>query len=214
METKTDENIKRIIDIIYEKYITKQKYIGIGTGRTIEILINHLKNKNIENILFIPTSLSTMHTLNLNKFKISQINLYNTVDLYIDGADYYNKDIGLIKGKGGALTMEKLLAKMSTVFVAVIQKEKIKETFDDLYVPIEILPEAFSYIVSILEKEKIIYSLRQGTGKYGPTITENGNLIFDVKYNLEFLKQCKKITGIVEHGLFLKTEFNIKIVTL
>ena len=138
--------------------------------------------------------------------------LSNFSDLEIswafDGADEVDPELNLIKGRGAAMLPEKIVAKRTKHFVVIVTEEKLVKNLGEKFaVPIEVIPEALSLVKSELKSfnpEKI--TLRTSDAKYGPTITENGNLILDVKFSSipnAYEKDLKAITGVVETGLFI-----------
>ncbi|KAF9762289.1 Ribose-5-phosphate isomerase A [Nosema granulosis] len=182
-----------------------KEIIGIGTGSTVEKFIKYLNKDKT----YVASSYQTMIALHKYNLKTTPLALVSSVDLYIDGADYFDNIGNLIKGKGGALTNEKLLCSMSREVMIIAQDYKFRDNFENCYVPIEIIPQSLNYIRSILVKTGLPFSLRTGTNKHGPVLTDNGNLIFDVKYNYEFINKIKNICGVVEHGYFEGSSYNV-----
>lgn len=217
------------------KDITKSKQIiGIGTGKTVSKLLKYLDTSKLYVPSSIRTMLSVSSNLNINttdkninnqaqnntdkdantKNNAQRINLSTTsvqcvskLDLYIDGCDYFDRHGNMIKGKGAALTTEKLMCSMADEILIVAQDYKFRETFDNCFVPIEIIPQSLSFIISVLIEKNIKYTLRLENER--PVITDLGNLIFDIQYNKEFIDECKHICGIVEHGYFDGEDFNL-----
>ncbi|ELQ76236.1 Ribose 5-phosphate isomerase [Trachipleistophora hominis] len=194
---------------IFDKYITDQKTIGIGTGNTIKTFISNIKTHNEK--YFVPSSLQSFFLLKANNFRTQELQATETVDIYFDSADYFDNDNNLIKGRGGALLNEKLLMSMSKHNVILVDDKKFKSDFDDLFIPLEIIRSSLAHVKDVLRKHDIDFCVREYIGKIGPVITEHGNLIVDVKYDLKFLKSCKNIVGVVEHGLFLNDDFCVEI---
>lgn len=197
------------MDDIFSKYIATQKTVGIGTGATIKRFISTIKGHN--DILYVPSSLQSLLLLNKKKLSTQQLLLTDSVEIYFDSADYFDEKNNLIKGRGGALLNEKLLMTMSECNLILVDDKKFRPSFEDLLVPIEITKNSLAHFKSILKKEELEHFVREYPNKIGPVITEDGNLIIDVEYNLNFFKSCKNITGVVEHGLFLNEDFNITI---
>lgn len=183
------------------------KIIGIGTGKTIEEYISVLNPEST----YVPSSIQTMILLKNEKLSMSDPSLHHIIDLYIDGADYFDKKGNLIKGKGGALTTEKMLCSIADDVIVLVQDYKFRENFNNCLVPIEIVPVCLSFFLAELEKRNLKYFLRSNKGKIGPVMSDLGNFIVDVEYNLEFLKECKNITGVIEHGYFDAEGFDIAI---
>ncbi|AFM99112.1 ribose 5-phosphate isomerase [Encephalitozoon hellem ATCC 50504] len=173
--------------------------VGIGTGTTIERYIEAL----YDDIVYVPSSIQTALVLSEKGFVVSNPLAHEALDLYIDGADYFDKNGNVIKGGGGALTTEKLLHSMAKETIIIVQRHKYKERFDGCLVPIEIIPTSIMKFISVLREYRLKYWLRRSTGKVGPLITDLGNCIVDVEYDLDFISECKGICGVVEHGLFM-----------
>lgn len=181
-------------------YVQNHKIIGIGTGSTVNIFIEQLA---INKLPIQAVSSSNQTTNMLKKFNISIIPFEQTIDLpvYIDGADAYNNLKQLIKGQGGALTREKILAYASKLFVCIVDNNKTIDNFNKTPIAIEVLPMARSSVARSIIKlgGKPIY--RNGF------ITDNGNIILDV-YNLPLHQpialeeQLNNIPGVIANGIF------------
>lgn len=181
-------------------YLEPNQTVGIGTGSTVNAFLEQVA---IANIPIQAVSSSKQTTLLLNKLHIPTIPFDQTIELplYIDGADAYNQLRQLIKGKGGALAKEKILAYASKLFVCIVDDSKQPDQFNKIPVPIEVLPMARSYVARTLVKlgGKPIY--RNGF------ITDNNNVILDV-YNLllhhpiALEERINNIPGVVANGIF------------
>lgn len=181
--------------------------IGIGTGRTVESILQYLNPSST----YVSSSHQTSISLTNLSLKSVPIETVQRLDLYIDGCDYFDREGNMIKGKGGSLTTEKLLCSMADEVVIVVQDYKYRKRFNNCYVPIEILPQSIKYIENILIKNGIKYELRCSKNKFGPVITDLGNFIIDIVYDREFLIRSKQICGVVEHGYFENKDYNIKV---
>ncbi|MEM2780889.1 MAG: ribose 5-phosphate isomerase A, partial [Candidatus Bathyarchaeia archaeon] len=133
-----------------------------------------------------------------------------TIDLTIDGADQIDENLNLIKGMGGALAREKIVAAASKTLIIIADERKKAKILGDngQQLPIEVLPFAASFVTHKLSKLGGRPKVREGGGKVGPVITDNGNFIIDVDFGLiknpaELEKKLKMIPGIVETGLFV-----------
>jgi len=180
---------------IFDKYILDDNIIGIGTGKTMRQFAKNLPNDK----KYVPTSLQAELFLE-NKPIISSMNCSH-IDIYFDSADYYNDRGDLIKGGGGALTQEKLLMGISTKAVIMVQKKKHVSNFEGLMIPLEIIRPSYGYVSALLDTLGFRHELRK-VDNSTIFLTDLGNLIIDVEYNKEFLKNCTGITGVVEHGYF------------
>ena len=175
--------------------------LGVGTGSTVNHLIDALplvKNK-IQNV--VSSSVDSTKRLRSIGFEVSELAEVGRCDLYIDGADEANKHFHLIKGGGGALTREKVIAAASRKFVCIIDRAKMVGVLGAFPLPIEVIPMARSYVAREIIKYRGQPVLREGF------ITDNGNQIIDV-HNLsitnptEIESRISLIPGVVTVGLF------------
>jgi len=175
--------------------------LGIGTGTTINYLIDELPAfRNQLDAIVVSSQATETRLKNLN-FEITPLNQVGNLDLYIDGADEANKHFHLIKGGGGALTREKILAAAAREFVCIIDDSKWVGVLGAFPLPVEVVPMARSYVSRQFVKNRGQPVLRQDF------ITDNGNEIIDV-YNLqitnpiEMENRFNQIPGIVTVGIF------------
>ena len=187
------------------EYLWDGMVLGVGTGSTVEIFLDELnKNKDkFKNISCVSSSIKTASILEKNGFKV--IDLENKVDLYVDGADAVDEKLNLIKGGGGALTREKIVAFNSKKNIIMVDETKIKKNIFEIKVPVEILQ--FSWRATQKRILDLGYesNLREKGAK--PFITDNGNYIIDVNLikSKDPINDClnlKNIPGVVEVGLF------------
>nr|WP_079172776.1 ribose-5-phosphate isomerase RpiA [Buchnera aphidicola] len=182
-------------------YIYPGTIIGVGTGTTIVYFIEALST--IKNLIYGAVSSSNSSTLLLKKQGIEVFNLksFSSIAIYVDSADEINHRMEMIKGGGGALTREKIIATMAKKFVCIIDKSKKVDILGKFPLPIEIIPMALSYIFQEMIKIGGIPKYRKNV------ITDNGNIIIDV-YNLSITdpvsmeKKINSLPGVVTVGLF------------
>jgi ribose 5-phosphate isomerase A len=182
-------------------YIKDGMSLGVGTGSTVDILIELLYP--LADKLGSVVSSSERSTKRLAEFGIRTVDLASTgdLDLYIDGADEATKHRHLIKGGGGALTREKIVAGASRRFVCIIDETKLVPTLGRFPLPIEVIPMAQSFVARQMVKAGGQPILREGF------VTDNGNHILDV-HNLrianplELETRFNQIPGIVTVGIF------------
>src|SRR6185503_7705690 len=175
--------------------------VGIGTGSTVDILIELLKP--LKNKLGPVVSSSERSTRRLAEFGIKVVELSSAGDLavYIDGADEATKHRHLIKGGGGALTREKIVAAASRRFICIVDETKLVPTLGRFPLPVEVIPMAQSYVARQMVKARGQPILREGF------VTDNGNHILDV-HNLkianpvELETRFNQIPGVVTVGIF------------
>ena len=175
--------------------------LGVGTGSTVNFFIDALA-KHVQRLGPVVSS-SEESTVRLNKLGISVSDLANTgdVDLYIDGADEATQNLHLIKGGGGALTREKILAGAARRFICIVDDSKTVDVLGKFPLPIEVIPMARSYVARQLFKFGGQPIWRENF------ITDNGNEILDV-HGLKILnppeleQKLNQIPGVVTVGIF------------
>ena len=192
-------------------YIENDIVLGVGTGSTVNHLIDVLPSVRDKIQAVVSSSNATTALLEERGFEISMLNAVGDVDLYIDGADEATKHLQLIKGGGGALTREKILAGASRRFVCVIDDSKQVGMLGTFPVPVEVIPMAQSYIGRKLVKMRGQPVWRENF------VTDNGNHILDV-HNLpitnpvEMETRINQIPGVVTVGIFAHRPADVLIV--
>ena len=197
------------------KHVEDEFIVGLGSGSTVAFAISALGEriqKEKINIIGIPTSYQSFLLAVKNGIKISTLEENPNIDITIDGADQIDDHLNLIKGMGGALLREKIVALASTNNIIIADEtKKVKNLGDDNHpVPIEVLPFALTQVKNKIIKLGGKPILREGTGKVGPIITDNGNIILDsifgpISSPADINTRIKMITGVIETGLFLDT---------
>ena len=183
------------------EYIENGIVLGVGTGSTVNYLIDILPSvrDKIQNV--VSSSSATSELLKERGFEVSMLNAVGDVDLYIDGADEATKHRQLIKGGGGALTREKILAGASRRFVCIIDDSKQVGMLGTFPLPIEVIPMAQSFVA-----RKLVRMGGQPVWRE-KFVTDNGNHILDI-HNLpitnpmEVETRVNQIPGVVTVGLF------------
>jgi len=207
------ENEKRNAALAAVKHVKNNFVVGLGSGSTaayaIEALGERIKREKIQ-LLAVPTSYQAFLLAVNYGITITTLEEHNTIDLTIDGADQIDPKLNLIKGMGAALAREKIVASASKQNITIADKnKKVKALGENNHpVPVEVLPFAISSVKRKIEKIGGTPVLREGKGKLGPVITDNGNAVVDAVFgvidNAERLeKQLKMIPGVVETGLFI-----------
>ncbi|AAB90297.1 ribose-5-phosphate isomerase RpiA [Archaeoglobus fulgidus] len=186
--------------------------LGIGSGSTVEVFLNLLGDKIREEgleIYGIPSSYQSYFAAIRNGVEIVDLVEFEP-DLCIDGADQVDAKLNCIKGGGGAMTREKIVAKASRKVVIIVDESKLVEKLS-MPVPVEVLPFAYGWVLREIEKMGCKARLREGKGKIGPVITDNGNFVVDCDFGVieedrvEGLEgEIKLISGVVENGIFSK----------
>ena len=192
-------------------YIKNSAVIGVGTGSTVNFFIEELaKNKgHIDGV--VSSSVATENLLREHNIPLIALNSVIELPIYVDGADEATKNKHLIKGGGGALTREKIVAAASKQFICIIDDTKLVPLLGNFPLPIEVIPMAQSYVAREITKLGGQPELRQDF------ITDNGNVILDI-HNLnienpsELENKLNQITGVVTNGLFAKRPADVLIV--
>lgn len=175
--------------------------LGLGTGSTVNHFIDELPAFRDKLEAVVVSSQATEERLKNLDFEITSLNQAGNVDLYVDGADEANKHFHLIKGGGGALTREKILAAAAREFICIIDDSKWVGVLGAFPLPVEVVPMARSYVSRQFVKNRGQPVLRQGF------TTDNGNEILDI-YNLqitnpvEMENRFNQIPGVVTVGIF------------
>lgn len=195
------------------KHVKDGFIVGLGSGSTaafaIEELGERIKKEKIS-IMGIPTSYQAFLLAVECGIPITTIDEHPLIDVTIDGADQSTLELNLIKGMGAAMAREKIVAAASELNVIIVdQQKKVKRLGENgQVVPVEVLPFAISLVKKKLADIGGKTNLREGKGKLGPTITDNGNAILDTAFGsienpAELAVKIKMIPGVVETGLFI-----------
>lgn len=187
--------------------------VGLGSGSTaafaIEGLGERIKKEHLH-IMGIPTSYQAFQLAVENGVAITTLDEHPTIDLTIDGADQVTPELNLIKGMGAALAREKIVAAATKLNIIVADETKKVKVLGENHqpVPVEVLPFALSLVKRKIKENGGNPAVREGKGKLGPTITDNGNAIIDadfgeIKNPCELELKVKLIPGVVETGLFV-----------
>ncbi|MCY3540543.1 MAG: ribose-5-phosphate isomerase RpiA [Gammaproteobacteria bacterium] len=174
--------------------------LGIGTGSTVNCFIDCFTQSSQTHLSTVSSSVQTTDRLKADNIKVVDINDVSEVMVYIDGADEVDPSFALIKGGGGALTREKIVASMSRNFVCIVDESKLVDRLGKFPVPVEVLPLAHHPVATKLGKLGGHPKLRSG-------MTDNGNCILDVS-GLEidepdyWERTINDIPGVVTTGIF------------
>ena len=182
-------------------HIQNGTILGIGTGSTVNQLIDLLPGVREKIEAVVSSSTASTALLEERGFEVSRLNAVGDIDLYIDGADEATKHLHLIKGGGGALTREKVLAGAARKFVCIIDDSKLVGMLGTFPLPIEVIPMAQAFVSRKLVKLRGQPIWRENF------VTDNGNHILDV-HNLsitnplEMETRINQMPGVVAVGLF------------
>jgi ribose 5-phosphate isomerase A len=175
--------------------------IGIGTGSTTNLFIQELAQHPQLVKTTVSSSIASTNLLKAYKLPVAEFNDVDELPVYIDGADSFNKFKQLIKGHGGALVREKVLAYQAQLFICLVDDSKKESILGTTFVPLEVLPMARSAVARQIVK-------LGGQPHYRESfVTDNGNIILDVHgwhitQPLAFEQQLNNIPGVIDSGLF------------
>jgi ribose 5-phosphate isomerase A len=186
--------------------------VGLGSGRTMTQMIMIIAEKIEQdklNLAFVPSSYQIEFLARELGLKLIDLNSIQILDLTIDGADQVELGtLNMIKGGGAALTREKIIGTNSRKVAIIIDESKLtKKLGEGMYVPIEIFPFGINAVINKVRRVGGTVTLRQGDGKVGPIITDNGNIIVDADFGpiddpISLESEIKKIPGVIEVGIF------------
>jgi ribose 5-phosphate isomerase A len=195
------DDLKRLVGKAALEYVQPDSIIGVGTGSTVNCFIEALLNSGIQIEAAVSSSEATTQLLKAGGIEVVDLNQTGGLDIYIDGADEFDAHRRLIKGGGGALTREKIVAAASRTFVCIADASKQVEVLGAFPLPIEVIPLARSLVARKLVALGGQPEWRQGF------VTDNGNWILDV-HNMDLVdpvnmeKTINDLAGVVTCGLF------------
>ncbi|PBC31410.1 ribose-5-phosphate isomerase isoform X2 [Apis cerana] len=200
-----------------DEYVKNNSIIGIGSGSTviyaIHRLVERVKEENL-NVICVPTSFQARQLILNNHLTLGDLETYPKLDCAIDGADEVDSDMNLIKGGGGCLLQEKIVASCANQLIIVADYTKNSQKLGEQYkkgIPIEVVPMAYVAILRRIEDNYGgLVKVRMALAKAGPVITDNGNFILDWHFPRDISNwdkiniEISMIPGVVETGLFIK----------
>jgi ribose 5-phosphate isomerase A len=184
-------------------YVTAEDVIGVGSGSTANFFIAELGRIKHKFEGAVASSESTAQRLKQLGIPVLDLNAVGDLPVYVDGADEITRHFAMVKGGGGALTREKIVAAVARKFVCIADETKLVDVLGKFPLPVEVIPMARSYVARELVKLGGQPAWRQGV------VTDNGNVILDV-HNLDILKPVElettlnQIDGVVTNGLFAR----------
>jgi len=199
----TQDEMKKAVAKAAIEYVEAGTIIGIGTGSTANFFIDELAKIKGKIEGTVASSVASAERLKGHGIPVLDLNSVDGLSVYIDGADESNKHLHLIKGGGGALTREKIVAAASRKFVCIADESKLVDVLGKFPLPVEVIPMARSYVAREIVKLGGQPVLREGF------TTDNGNIILDV-HNMQIMEPVKleeslnQITGVVTNGLFAR----------
>jgi ribose 5-phosphate isomerase A len=192
-------------------YIRAGDVVGVGTGSTANHFIDALADIKSKLDGTVASSEATAERLKSHGIQVLDLNAVDSVEIYIDGADESTRHRHLIKGGGGALTREKIVAAVAKQFVCIVDDSKLVDRLGEFPLPVEVVPLARSYVARQIRGIGGIPSWREGF------VTDNGNVILDVG-NFDITdppaleSELNQITGVVTNGLFARRPADVLLV--
>jgi ribose 5-phosphate isomerase A len=193
--------------------VKSNSIVGLGTGSTtaytIQFLGDRLKSGELKDIVGIPTSFQAEVLAKQYGIPLTTLDAVDRIDIAIDGADEVDPQKNLIKGGGAAHTREKIVDYLADQFIVVVDSSKLVERLGSTFaVPVEVIPMAITPVMRAIEKLGGKPELRMGIKKAGPVITDQGNMVVDVKFDTidhpaELEKILNNIPGVLENGIFV-----------
>lgn len=199
----TQDEQKRAVAQAAIQHVQAGTIVGVGTGSTANYFIDELAKIKHKIKGAVASSEATAQRLKGHGIEVMDLNSVNDLPLYVDGADEVTEHLHMIKGGGGALTREKIVAAVARKFVCVADQTKLVDILGEFPLPVEVIPMARSYVAREISKIGGQPMLRQGF------TTDNGNLILDVRglnilNPVELETALNQITGVVTNGLFAR----------
>lgn len=189
------------------KMVSDHQVIGLGTGSSAFYAIQEIATRVKQGLIIqaVPTSLHTAQLAHSLGIPLMDIHLVDHIDITIDGADEFTSGLQLVKGGGGALLREKLVASMSETNIIIADSSKLVDQLGKFGIPLAVTPFAWTYVISQLRKLKGAGQLRRASGQV--FLTDDGNYIVDAQFGMieepiRLSRQLNEIEGIAAHGLF------------
>jgi ribose 5-phosphate isomerase A len=193
--------------------VQSNSIVGLGTGSTtafaLEYIGDRLKKGELTNVVGVPTSFHAEVLAREYGIPLTTLDAIDHIDIAIDGADEVDPQKNLIKGGGAAHTREKIVDALANSFIVVVDSGKLVDKLGSTFLlPVEVIPMARTPVMRALEKLGGQPTLRMGVKKAGPVVTDQGNLVIDVKFSAidnpaELEKTINNIPGVLENGLFV-----------
>jgi ribose 5-phosphate isomerase A len=202
----TQDELKQQVAQAAVAYV-KEGIIGVGTGSTANFFIEELAKVKHKIEGAVASSEATAQRLRGHGIQVFDLNAVDSLDIYVDGADEITEHLHMLKGGGGALTREKIVAAVAKTFICICDETKYVPTLGKFPLPVEVLPMAKSYVARELVK-------LGGQPKLRDFTTDNGNVILDV-FGLNIPDpvameaKINQIVGVVTNGLFAARPANV-----
>ena len=199
----SQDDLKRAVAKAAIEYVPVDSIVGVGTGSTANFFIDELAKIKHKIRGAVASSEASAKRLQGHGIEVLSLNDAGDIPVYVDGADEITRHLHMVKGGGGALTREKIVAASSKKFICVCDASKLVDVLGNFPLPIEVIPMARSYIAREVVKLGGQPKLREGF------TTDNGNIILDV-HNLQIMNPVEleaalnQLAGVVTNGLFAR----------
>ena len=199
----TQDELKQAVAREATKYVVEDTVIGVGTGSTANLFIDELARMKNRIAGAVASSERSAVRLKGHGIRVLDLNSVNELPVYIDGADEITEHLAMIKGGGGALTREKIVAAVAKKFVCIADESKLVPVLGKFPLPVEVISMARAYVARQMVKLGGQPKLREGFA------TDNGNVVLDVwglsiLNPLELETSVNNIAGVVTNGLFAR----------
>jgi ribose 5-phosphate isomerase A len=190
------------------EYLGRARVVGLGTGSTVEVFLRLASGRLMDRVV-VASSTDTALLASQLGLRVLDPSTVDRVDLYVDSADEVDLLGRMVKGGGAAMTMEKVLASAADLRVFVVDELKVVPRVPHARpIPVEVLPQAISFVRRRLGELGYSVSVRVSQGKRGPVVTDLGGVVLDVTPPrdadlVEVARTLRSIPGVVEHGLFV-----------
>lgn len=207
----TQDEMKKAVAKAALEYVKPDTVVGVGTGSTANYFIDFLAEIKHKIDGTVASSQASADRLKSHGIPVLDLNMVDDIAVYVDGADETNRNRQLVKGGGGALTREKIVAAASKQFVCIVDETKVVDILGQFPLPVEVIPMARSLVARQLVKLGGQPVYREGF------VTDNGNVILDV-HGLEIMEPAKfeqelnNIVGVVTNGLFARRPADVVLV--
>lgn len=204
----TQDELKAMVGKAAINYVIEDTVVGVGTGSTVNYFIDELATIKDRIKGAVSSSEASTERLKAHGIDVFDLNSVSQIPVYVDGADESNHFLALVKGGGGALTREKIIAAVADKFVCIADESKLVRRLGEFPLPVEVLPMARSYVAREIVKLGGDPVYRQGF------TTDNGNVILDI-HGLEINEPMKLerllngIVGVVTNGLFAERSADV-----
>jgi ribose 5-phosphate isomerase A len=199
----TQDELKQVVAEAALKYVVDDAVVGVGSGSTVNLFIDALATMKGRIEGAVAASEASTARLKKHGIRVFDLNGVSEIPVYVDGADEITEHLHMIKGGGGALTREKIVAAVAKTFVCICDSSKLVPVLGKFPLPVEVIPMARSYVGREMVKRKAQPVLREGF------TTDNGNVVLDC-HGLTILDpvaletDLSGITGVVTNGLFAR----------